>query len=142
MDWQISHFCSPAVDVLYNIFTSTDKEFRDQHYDTLLKTYYTSLSEMIRKLGSDPRKLYTYENLQSQLRKFGEYALLMAPMIISIRVAKETDVSNLDEFAQLVEKGEDVDLIRKFDGETQKEYSRLVNGLVTDLVNYGYVGTI
>lgn len=140
LDWQISHYSSPVLDILYNVFSSTDQEFRAQHYDTLLNTYYTSLSEMIRKLGSDPQKLYSYENFQMQLRKFGEYALLLCPMIISVRVAKATDVSNLDEYAQLIEKGENVDLIHKFEGETQEEYSRLVNGIVTDLVNYGYVG--
>lgn len=139
MDWQISHYCSPVLDVLYNIFSSTDKEFRDLNYELLLDTYYTTLCEMIRKLGSDPNKLYPYDIFQMQLRKFGEYALLMAPLIISIRVAKETDVSNLDEFATLIEQGKDAEMIHKFQGETQKEYSRLANGIITDLVNYGYV---
>lgn len=94
---------------------------------------------MIRKLGSDPNKLYPNDIFQMQLRKFGEYALLMAPLIISIRVAKEADVSNLDEFAKLIEQGKDAEMIHKFEGETQQQYSRLVNDLITDLVNFGYV---
>lgn len=140
LDWQLSHYSSPALDLLYNIFSSTDKEFRDKHYFKLLDAYYSSLSETIRKLGSDPNKLYSYENFRMQLRKFGEYALLMATMIISIRVAKANDVLNLDEFAELSENGKDVELIHKFDGKTQKEYSELVNGIVTDLIKYGYIG--
>lgn len=139
MDWQLAHYCSPALDVLYNIFTSTDKKFREQHYDTLLDTYYKSLCGMMRKLGSDPNRLYTFQDFQLQLAKFGEFALLYAPIILSIRMAKEKDIANLDEYAEHLENGKDVDLLYQFDDETQKIYSRLINDVVTDLVNYGYI---
>lgn len=139
VDWQISHYSPPVIDVLYHIFSSTDKPFRDQYYETLLKTYYKSLSDTIRKLGSDPNKMYTYDNLLMQMKKYGDYALLLAPMIILIRVAKAKDVSNLDDYAECLEREESADILGTFDDETQNEFSRLANGLVTDLVNYGYV---
>lgn len=139
VDWQIAHYSSPVLDVLYQIFTSTDKPFRDQHYHKLLHAYYASLSENIRKLGSDPNKLYTYENFQDQLRKFGDFVLFGGPGIIQQKLAKEEDVADMDEYAKLIEKGEKAHLIKPFDGQTQLEYSTLINGLVTDLVNYGYV---
>lgn len=139
VDWQISRYCPPVLDVLYTIFSATDKQFRKQHYDKLLKTYYSSLSETIRKLGSDPNKLYTYENFQSQLRKFGEFALLCAPLIIQLRVAGAKDIGNLDEYAEAIEHGEEADLLKPYDEQTQSEYSTLINDLVTDLVDYGYV---
>lgn len=124
---------------MYNIFSSTDKPFRDQYYEKLLKTYYSSLSQTIQKLGSDPNKLYTYENLQMQMEKYSDYALLLAPMIIGIRVAKAKDVVNLDNFAEMIDRGEDADIIGQFDDETEEEFSRQINGLITDLHNYGYV---
>lgn len=127
------------IDLLYNIFSSTDKPFRDLHYDKLLNTYYLSLSQTIRKLGSDPNKLYTFENLQAQLRKYSDYALLLAPMIITIRLAKAKDVANLDDFAECLERGEHVDLVHDFDDETQIEFTKQINGLITNLVDYGYV---
>lgn len=128
------------LDLLYNIFSSTDKEFRAKHYDTLLKTYYSSLCNIVEKLGSDPKKLYTFENLQTQMRKFGEFALLSGPMIIQIKVANAKDILNLDDYAEQVEKGNSsADLIGEYDENTQEEYSDLINDLVTDLVNYGYV---
>lgn len=139
LDWQISRYCPPVLDLLYNIFSSTDKQFRKDHYETLLKAYHSSLSEMIKNLGSDPRKLYTFENMESQMRKFGEFALLCGPMIIQLRVAAAKDVGNLDDYSELVEKGEEPDLINEFSEDTLKEYSTLINDLVTDLVNYGYV---
>lgn len=127
------------MDLLYHIFSATDKSFRKQHYDTLLKTYYQSLSESIRKLGSDPNKLYTFENLEMQLRKYGEFALVCGPMIIQIKVANAKDIGNLDDYSELVEKGEEPDLFNAFDEATEMEYSDLINGLFTDLVDYGYV---
>lgn len=139
VDWQLAHYCSPAVDVLYNIFTSTDKQFRDQHYTTLLDTYYASLCDMIRKLGSDPQELYTFHDFQQQLAKFSEFALLYAPIIFSIRLAQAEDVENLDVYAEHLQNGHDIDLMHEFDEQTQTIYTRLINDAVTDLVDYGYI---
>lgn len=139
VDWQLTHYSPPVIDVLYNVFSSTDKPFRDLNYEKLLNTYYSSLSQTIRKLGSDPNKVYTFENFQEQLRKYSDYALLLAPMIITIRLAKAKDVANLDDFAECLERGEDADLVHAFDDETQIEFSKQINGLLTDLVEYGYI---
>lgn len=139
LDFQLGRYSPPVLDLLYNIFSSTDQKFRAQHYDKLLKTYYATLSNTIEKLGSDPKKLYTFENLQAQLRKYGEFALLCGPMVIQIKVANSSDVGNLDEYAELVESGVEADLINEYDEATQMLYDSLINGLVTDLVNYGYV---
>lgn len=139
VDWQLSRYCPPVLDLLYNIFSSTDKSFRDQHYEKILQTYYSSLSDTIRKLGSDPDKLYTYENFENQLRKFGRIALLYAPMLIGVLLAGPNDVSNLDEYSELIDKDNNIDLLKPFEGEKQLKYSSLINDLVTDLVNYGYI---
>lgn len=124
---------------MFHIFSGTDKPFRDQHYVTLLKTYYKSLSDTIRKLGSDPNKLYTYDDLLMQMKKFGDYAIFFGCLMIIFRIAKAEDVSNVDEYAERLERNENVEMVGKFDDETQIEFERLVNGLMTDLVNYGYV---
>lgn len=74
------------------------------------------------------------------MRKFGEFALLCGPMIIQIKVANAKDILNLDDYAEQVEKGnKDADLFAEYDEETEEKFSNLVNGLVDDLVNYGYV---
>lgn len=139
LDWQLVRYCPPVLDLLYNIFSATDKKFRIDHYDTLLKTYYSTLSDSIRKLGSDPNKLYPYASFEQQLRKMGEFALLTGPLIIQIAIASPKDVGNLDEYAEMVEKGGTADLINEYDEDTQMQYTKLINDLVTDLVNYGYV---
>lgn len=141
IDFQITRYCSPALDLLYHIFTATDKPFRQLHYEDLLKTYYTSLSDTIRKLGSDPDKLYTYENLQSQLSKFAEYALLMAPMMIWLTIAARSgNIGSIDEYTKVLEVDDTATLIAPFDEQTELKYSTWINDLVTDMINYGYIG--
>lgn len=139
LDWQFVHYCSPVVDLLYNLFSSTDKEFREQHYEDLLETYYTSLSDTIQKLGSDPNKLFSFEQFQGQLRRFGETALLFAPMLMLVKLVKPEHIKPMAEYAAGVERGELPDLIIKLDTETQTEFSRLVNDLFNDLLNWEYI---
>lgn len=139
VDFQFTHYSPPVIDLLYNIFSSTDKPFRDQHYDTILRTYYQSLSDHIRKLGSDPDKLYTWEDFQKQLVKYSDYALFFGPFAGGLTVAKAKDVTNLDDFADKIDQGIEADLLGEFDEETQAQYSRIINGILTDLVDYGYV---
>ena len=139
IDWQISRYCPPVFDVLYTVFSATDKKLRALHLKKLLDEYYSSLSETIRKLGSDPNKLYTYEDFQRQLKKFGKFALLCGPFLIQIKVAGAKDIGNLDEYAESIEKGEEGDVFNPFCEETQSVYSTWVSDLVSDLVDYGYV---
>lgn len=139
LDWQISRYCPPVFDVLYHIFSSTDRTFRKQHYDELLTEYYSALSENIRKLGSDPEKLYSFTDFQNQLRKFSEFALMTCPFLILFKVAKTEDIGNLDEYAEHLENDGQSNLISSFNKRTQSKYSRLINDLVTDFVDYGYI---
>lgn len=50
IDWQLSRYSSPTIDLLYYLFSCTTKEIRDAHYDEFLTIYHESLSTNIRKL--------------------------------------------------------------------------------------------
>lgn len=139
LDWQFVRYCSPVIDLLYNIFSSTDKEFRNQYYERLLQTYYSSLSKTIKRLGSDPNQLFSYEQLQIQLRKFGETVLLFTPMLILVKLVKPEHIKPMDEYAASIEKRNETDLINELDDETQNEFSRQINDIFNDLVKFGYL---
>lgn len=94
---------------------------------------------MIRKLGSNPDKLYSFEDFQMQLRKFGDYPLLYTPIMFTLRLADEKDVMDVEEYAERLANGENVDLMPEFIGETQKKWYGLVNDAIADLMTYGYV---
>lgn len=139
MDWQLTRYCSPAFDLLYNIFSGTDKKLRDEHFDTLLETYYSMLSSTVRKLGSDPEKLFKFDDLHSELRRFGEFALLTGPVLIKVRLADAENMQNIDDYTERVGNGESTDLFEKFEGRLKSIYSEQVNDVISDLFAYGLV---
>lgn len=49
LDFQISRYASPVLDILYYIFCCTQKELRDQHYEGFLKVYHASLSKHLER---------------------------------------------------------------------------------------------
>lgn len=138
-DWQLARYCSPVQDLLFQIFSVTDKSFRDQHFDKLIATYHDSLSDMIRHLGSDPAKLFSFIDLQNELQTFGEYALVCAPMIHQFRLATAADVADFYAYTEALAKGIHADMFKAFDSDKQRVYKKLVNDIVTDLIDYGYV---
>lgn len=73
------------------------------------------------------------------MKKYGEFALLWGLIITRVRVANADDIENMDEYAERVEKGEYIDLVREFTGQQLKTFTALVNELVADLVDYGYL---
>lgn len=70
------------MDLLYNIFTCTDRTLRDSEFDNLLCMYYDQLTSNIRKMGSDADELYSYDDFMDGLRICGNFALLTAPMLL------------------------------------------------------------
>lgn len=127
------------MDLHYNIFTSTDHEFRQKHYKNLTEHYYKILSESIVKLGSDPAKLYTFDNFQGDLKKFGRFAFIWGPMLIQMMLVDAKDIPDLEELSKDMANNEKhVDIIKGFNPETQIKYNKRINELLTDLVDYGY----
>lgn len=139
LDWQICHYGSPAIDIVYNLFTSTDKALRDKEYDNLLKLYYDSLSKTVKSLGSNPDQLFTYEDLLNELKRCGVYALLMCPMLLQVVLAESSEIPNLDEMFDKVADGEaQLDIVNELGAEGQLEYDRRLNEVFEDVIKLGY----
>lgn len=136
LDWQFIRYVSPALDILCNIFSSTDKKLRDNDYLNLLKLYYESLSKMVEMLGSNPDKLFTFENLMEEMKKCGNYALILAPIVIAV----STDaISSLDETFKKVAAGESgQNSFSSINNESQLRFNERLEGLLDDIIKYGY----
>lgn len=92
---------------------------RDEHYMNLLRLYHETLSKTIEMLGSDPDKLFTFENLQNEMKRCGNYALLWAPAVIAESTRAMTD----SESAQK---------------ESQLRFDKRLDGLLEDITSLGY----
>lgn len=139
LDWQVIRYASPAIDLLLIIFTSTDKAFRDKEFDNLLDCYYESLSTTVKLLGSDPNELFTFQNLKDEIKRCGNYALMLAPSVIQVLQADSSEISNLDEIMDEVARGErQIELTGSLGGRGQLEYDRRLNEVFEDIVRLGF----
>uniref|UniRef100_A0A336JXG8 CSON001337 protein n=1 Tax=Culicoides sonorensis TaxID=179676 RepID=A0A336JXG8_CULSO len=111
IDYQISRYVSPVLDLMYFIFASTDKSFRDKHYDDLIKIYHNSFCKFLKRLGENPEELFPFEKLEKQLKKFGRFGMPMALMLVPIISTETKDLPDFDRMAELMEefkKGDDM----------------------------------
>lgn len=124
--------------MLYNLFTSTDKKLRDEHYENLLKHYHSSLSEAIEAMGSDPKALFTFDDLQNELKRFGKFAFLSSPLLIRIMLADPKDIRNYDDLKPHEEELKRDQKYAALDENADLKYRDRINGVVGDLIRYGY----
>ncbi|XP_071454158.1 uncharacterized protein [Hetaerina americana] len=51
IDFQITRYCHPCIDLLYFLYTSTSKALRGKYLDKMISNYYTSMAESLRTIG-------------------------------------------------------------------------------------------
>lgn len=136
IDWQLSRFGPPIIDLFYFIISTTDKSFRDKHFTNLLNDYHSTLSSSIEKLGSDADKIYTRRKFENDLVKFNRFPLIYACVSRLFRLADESHILDLDEYAERICSGERPKLILPFDHDTQILYKKALNDTITDVIQY------
>lgn len=136
LDWQMSRYGPPIIDIFYFLLSTTDKSFRDKHFTDLLNEYHSMLSTSIEKLGSDAERIYSLSKFQSDLVRFNRFPLIFAVASVMFRLADEKHILDLDEFAERICKGERPNLILQFDPDTNEQYRKALNDAVSDVVRY------
>lgn len=139
MDFQTLRYVSPAQDIFHCVFNSTDKALRDLEYDNLIALYYESLAKTVKLLGSDPEQLFTMANLKDELKRYGNYLLIMTPLWNLTACADSGEIANLDEMFDNVgaEEG-NKDLVASLSTHGQSEFECRINGLLADIAKLGY----
>lgn len=139
LDWSVIRYVSPVIDLVLIIFTSTDKSIRDKEYDNLLKCYHESLSTTVELLGSNPNELFTLGDLTDELKRCGNYALMLAPLVLQVLQADSSEMTRLEEMYDEKAKGErQFDFITSLSEKGQTEFDRRLNEVFEDIVNLGY----
>ncbi|XP_024947577.1 uncharacterized protein LOC107274554 isoform X1 [Cephus cinctus] len=104
IDFQFYRFASPALDIHYLIYSSTNQELRDEYYDRLIRDYYDSLAEYLRGLGSDPTALFPLDVLRDHLTKFGFFAGAIAVITLHIVTANREEGTEVNDVEKLKER--------------------------------------
>ncbi|KAJ6632814.1 hypothetical protein Bhyg_16354 [Pseudolycoriella hygida] len=134
LDFQFVRVGSPAFDICYYLLTSTNPKVR-QNYDKLLHTYHESLQTLVRKLGSDANKLFSYNDLVNQMTKFGKYGVIFMPFLLQITLAKPNECVNLDD----IENDEQALHLFRFSDETKGKFKNALEWGINDAVKFGWI---
>ncbi|XP_055695241.1 uncharacterized protein LOC129797028 [Lutzomyia longipalpis] len=123
IDWQMSRYASPVLDVVYFIFTCTDKSFRDQHFSACLDTYYNALAELLEKLGGDASEQFPRAVFEEHLRKFGKIGMAMCTFTTPL------DTCYVEQYNAEPE--------HTYRANNREAYEARMRGNVTDFIDFG-----
>ncbi|KAI4466846.1 hypothetical protein MML48_2g00006942 [Holotrichia oblita] len=132
LDWQLSRYGSPALDLSYFIFTCTDHALREKHYDNMIKFYYHSLCQHLVDLGGDPDELFSFSALQAELKRASILGLYMSIMVVHLMISEVDEIPDLD----LADENK---LIMSYESVNENLYNARVRGMILDFVKYGYM---
>lgn len=124
---------------MYYIFCCTQETLRARHYDTFMHIYHGSLSDFLRKLGSDPEKLFPYSALQDQLKRFGKFGLLLSLTILQALIVNAEDVPDMDEVAENLKKDPEKMNLSMYENPCEAEFNRRILAIVHDMDKLGYI---
>ncbi|KAJ3659965.1 hypothetical protein Zmor_011626 [Zophobas morio] len=122
IDFQVLRAGSPVCDLSYCLYSGASKKIFDNLND-YLKIYYNSFSSFVKSLGSDPEKLFPFEALEDQWKKYAKFGMMVSLSIIRMKLINTEDVVDLtdelevDQFADALAK-------QKFDEETYRKRTR------------------
>lgn len=146
IDYQISRYVSPVLDLVYFMFASTDKAFRDEHYDELIKIYHNSFSKFLKRLGEDPEQLFSFEEFDKQLKKYGRFGMPMALMLIPIITTQTKDLPDFDRMAELMEEfkkgdqmSDEAKQVMEVSAQSAKRVGARTRDVVIDMARLGYM---
>lgn len=126
--------------------STTEKKLRDEHYHDLLKSYHESLTEIIQRCNSDPEKLFTFGELEAQLKPFGTYGVIEAPLTISLMVADSANIADMESFAENVKEGDsespEGNQLAHLSQKTEELYKQRLTDVLEDARKYGWSSEI
>lgn len=90
-------------------------------------------------MGSDAEKLFPYEALLDQLRKYGKYGLVVGAMLSKAMIEDENIASDLDEMSEMMigdaEENDDNIISEK----CIAKFNKRIKDLFSDLIRLKYI---
>ncbi|KAL6263305.1 hypothetical protein P5V15_006103 [Pogonomyrmex californicus] len=96
LDFQLARCANPVTDLSFLIYSCTQKPFRDQYYDEILKVYHSELSSAIKSLGSDPDKIYPWDLFMKEVKEYFIVGLVFATESIPFCLLDPSQSFDLD----------------------------------------------
>ena len=91
-------------------------------------------------MGSDPNKLFPFDALEDQLKRFAKYGVFIGIILVAIFTADPDSIPDLSEFSERVNKYEGaINDLLKVPEDKQDEFTTRVCDLIEDAVRFGYL---
>ncbi|XP_061393993.1 uncharacterized protein LOC133329533 [Musca vetustissima] len=102
IDFQLSRYASPVVDLMHYLCTSTDHDLRRVHFNELLDIYYAELTRHIEQHQLQMEDIYPKKVFFEQLHSIGIFGLCMAAFSIPFFISNSSELPDLDEVATAI----------------------------------------
>ncbi|XP_014214807.1 uncharacterized protein LOC106643981 [Copidosoma floridanum] len=110
LDFQLARCCSPVLDIVFFIYSCTDKTMRDQHYEDLLKNYYDELIMSMKLLDiPDAESVYPWDLFRKEVKEQSVYGLTFSLEAVPFTMMPEEEAFDLDQI-----KEKEIDLVELF----------------------------
>lgn len=93
------------------------------------------------RLGSDPQKLFPYEALLEQCRKFGAYAAFVSTMLMPMLWSDRDSIPDIDSVVENIGSEDALknDVFSIGSVETKRFYNKKVTDMIDDMIRLGYI---
>jgi hypothetical protein len=120
VDFQLSRYSSPALDLLYFMYTSPREDVRSEYTDHLLEEYHKELQDTLMVLGCEHHQ-FTIEQLKEEFDDKSFYGLFAVCTTLTAVLSEPTEVYDME---NVKEDGSTVDpnsAERRYSGSRYKE---------------------
>lgn len=134
----MTRYGSPVIDLLHYLYQTTDKQLRDAELNNLFQLYYSTISRNIEKLGSKPALLFSYDDFMEQMRKFGNYALVLGPLFGLFDCGDPRERNSIDDLTEGVTQDKPLTFFKSYNEKSLEEFKTKVGGVIGDIITSGF----
>jgi thiamine kinase-like enzyme len=126
LDWQMSNYSSPILDLSYFLFTCISEEDIED-LDDILRLYYKSMSSYLSQVGADSSTLYPLNIFLQDWKKYCRFGVAMCGLLLKICA---TDSDEVVDLAEAAESGDDFSAAFSYDVKDKTNFKNRAKYIV------------
>ncbi|XP_043650547.1 uncharacterized protein LOC122618282 isoform X3 [Drosophila teissieri] len=146
IDFQMSRYAPPVLDIVHYLFACTEKELRDEHFPAFMDAYYNTLHLKLASCNLSLKDIYPRSVFNRQLQLFGVYGLIMGAFSLPFFISNANEVIDIDTVSEAIQnlstssdEPKYKELIEEYEmlnARTLPIFKRRITGIVEDLIKY------
>jgi len=146
IDFQMSRFAPPVLDIVHYLYACTEKPLRDEHFSTFMDAYYNTLDQKLTSCDLRLEEIYPRSVFNRQLQLYGVYGLIMGAFSLPFFISNASEVIDIDTVSEAIQdlstssdEPKYKELIEEYEmlnARTLPIFKRRIIGIVKDLIKY------